>query len=98
MGSLIAAILAVVIPVAAGFAAKEIAALNDKINALPGPIPSLIGVVVAFLASVLSQKLGIVLPGALAGFDQNVIASILSAVVALLTHTSAVLAAYREGR
>lgn len=95
MGSLLAAILAVVVPTVAGFVAKLIAEANEYVAALPGPIPSLIGVVVAFLASVASQKLGVVLPGTLAGFDQNVIAAALSALVALLLHTNGVVQARR---
>lgn len=95
MSSLIAAILAVVIPVAAGFVAKLVAEANEYVSRLPSPFPSLIGVVVAFLASVVSQKLGVVLPGTLAGFDQNVIAAALSALVALLLHTNGVVQARR---
>ena len=95
MSGLIAAILAIVVPIVAGFVAKLVSEANEYIANLPGPIPSLIGVAVAFLASVLSQKLGVVLPGTLAGFDQNVIASILSAVVALLLHTNSVVQANR---
>jgi uncharacterized membrane protein YeaQ/YmgE (transglycosylase-associated protein family) len=96
--SLIAAILAVVVPVAAGFVAKLIAEANEYVANLPGPLPSLIGVVVAFLASVVSQKLGVVLPGSLAGFDQNVIAAALSAVVALILHTNTAVQASRARR
>jgi hypothetical protein len=96
--SLIAALLAVIVPVAAGFIAKELGLANGVINKLPAPFPALIAVVVAYLASVASQALGIVLPGDLAGFDQNVIASALSVLVSLITHTSVALKAHRASR
>lgn len=98
MSSLIAALLAVIVPVAAGFIAKEIALANGAFNKLPAPFPALIAVVVAFLASVAGQALGIVLPVDLAGFDQNVIAAALSVIVSLITHTSVALKASRQAR
>ena len=96
--SIIAALLAVVIPPVAGFIAKEIALAAGYISGESVLVQGLVSVVVGYLASLLSGVVGFALPGTLAGFDQNVIAAVLSAVVALLTHTSSQLALKRSGR
>jgi hypothetical protein len=84
MNSIILQILAVVIPVIAGFIGKELSMFTDFVNGLPAVVQGLIAVAVAFGASALAGVLGISLPGDLAGFDQNVIAAILTAAAQLL--------------
>jgi len=98
VNSIILALLGVVIPVIAGFLAKELALFNSAINKLPAPFPTLIAVVVAFGASALSQAVGLVLPGDLAGFSQDVIAAILTAVSQILVHAPAALQGVRFAR
>lgn len=97
---ILAALLAIVIPPLAGFIAKEIALANAAIGEyVKSPfVQALIGVVVGYLTSLLSGVVGFSLPGSLAGFDQNVIAAVLTALVALLTHTSSTLAVRRLRR
>lgn len=92
MNSIIAALLAVVIPPVAAFIAKEIALANGYISGESMLVQGIVGVVVGYLTSLLAHAIGISLPGTLSGLDQNVVASILSGIVALLTHTSAKLA------
>jgi len=95
VNSIILALLGVVIPVVAGFLAKEVALFNAKINALPGLFSALIAVAVSYGASALAGVLGFALPGSLAGFDQNVIVAILTAVSQILVHAPAALQAKR---
>lgn len=98
MSPLITALLAVLVPIAAGWLAKEVALLNDKINSLGAPFPALIGIGVAYVLSEVSQKLGITLPGGLAGLDQNAISALLMAAVAYFTHQSVAFKAKRASR
>jgi hypothetical protein len=94
--NIIVALAAVVIPVVAGFLAKEIALANGYISQESPLVQSVVAFVVGLALSFVGSKLGLNLPGSLAGLDTNVVASILTALVALLTHTSSVAALKRS--
>lgn len=98
MSPLITALLAVLVPIAAGWLAKEVALLNEKINSLGAPFPALIAIGVSFALSAVSQKLGVSLPGDLAGLNQDAISALLMAAVAYFTHQSVALKAKRAFR
>jgi len=84
MKVIILQLLAVVIPVLAGVIVAEWAKFSAMVNSWPTPLPELVGVAFAFLASMLGQFLGLVLPPEMAGWTQNVIAMVLTAVAQLL--------------
>jgi hypothetical protein len=98
LNSIILAILAVVIPVIAGFVAKELALFNGAINRLPAPIPAIIGVAISFGLAQLAQIVGFALPGDLSGLTQDVIAAILTAVAQMLVPVQAALQSARFDR
>jgi hypothetical protein len=84
VNNIISQLLMVLVPVVAGFFATEIGKGAAWINALPAPLPQLIGVAVAFVLGWLSQLLGFVLPADLAGLNQDVIVAALTALVQIL--------------
>ena len=95
MNPIILAVIGVLIPFAAGFLATEIAKGALWVNALPAPLPQVIGVVVTFLLAALANFLGFSLPADLGGLNQDVIAAILTALAQMLFPVTTALAAAR---
>jgi hypothetical protein len=87
MESLIAALIAVIVPAAATYLVVQVAKLNALIDKLPGVIKQVVVVVVAYLFTIASSKLGIAFPPGLAGFaDPTVLSGALSGIMAWLVH------------
>jgi hypothetical protein len=95
MNTIILAIVAVLAPFVCGLLAGELAKFNGFLNKLRAPIPALIGVVVAFGLSALSQWLGVALPGDLAGLNQDVLVALLTALAQFFVPVTAALKGVR---
>lgn len=90
MGNIIIALAAVVAPLIAGWIIKEVTLGVAFINALPGPIPAIIAIVVSSAVGALDKLIpALNLPGDLSSWTQAGVSGALMAIVAILTHTSA---------
>ena len=83
---LLQAVIAVVLPAVAVYLATQLAKLNATIDALPGIWKQFLTAIEGVGFAALAVKLGISLPGTLAGFDPTVVQGLLSALVAWILH------------
>lgn len=87
METIIAGIIAVLVPAAAAYLAVQLAKANTTVNGLPGIVKQLIAVAVAFGFAKLSVLLGVAFPADLGGFsDPTVVQGVLAGIASWLIH------------
>ena len=95
MNPIIAAILGVLVPFAVAFLVVEIAKANTFVNNLGAPWTQIAMILIAAGLSFLSQKLGVVLPADLAGFNAESLTALLTLLIQALFPVTASLKAAR---
>lgn len=95
MNPIIAAVLGVLIPFAVAFIVVEVAKANTFVNNLGTPWTQIATILIAAGLSWVSQKLGVVLPTDLAGFNAETITALLTLLVQTLFPVASTLKAGR---
>ena len=95
MNPIIAAVLGVLVPFAVAFLVVEVAKANAFVNNLGAPWTQIATILIAAGLSLVSQKLGVVFPTDLAGFNAETITALLTLLVQTLFPVAAAMKASR---
>ena len=87
MESIVAGIIAVLLPAVAGYLAFQLAKLSAKVDSLPGVVKQVVAVLIAFGFAKLSALFGVSFPADLAGLgDPSVVQGVLAGIASWAIH------------